>query len=72
LGQSNPKPAQIINAITSCWVAVAKASCLSFSFTFTEQTYGELEDALRIEHDILLKVHFHFTLLYNLLILTNK
>ncbi|PKC56241.1 hypothetical protein RhiirA1_402281 [Rhizophagus irregularis] len=54
--KSCPRPAQIINIIISFWVAVAKVSCLSFSFTFTEQTYKELKDALRIEHDILLKV----------------
>lgn len=57
------RPAQIINVIISCWVAVAKVSCLSFSFSFTEQTYRELKDALRIEHDILLKVIF--VLLYS-------
>ncbi len=51
-----PTPAQVVNAIISCWVAVAKASYLSFSFTFTEQSYKELEKALRTEHEILLKV----------------
>ncbi|CAG8798226.1 21876_t:CDS:2, partial [Cetraspora pellucida] len=35
---------QIVNEIILCWVAVAKASCLSFSFTFTEQTYMELDE----------------------------
>ncbi|CAG8462986.1 8987_t:CDS:2, partial [Funneliformis caledonium] len=36
-------------------VAITKASCLSFSFTFTEQIYKELEETLRIEHNRLLK-----------------
>ncbi|CAG8791862.1 6585_t:CDS:2, partial [Dentiscutata erythropus] len=35
---------------------VAKASRLSFSFTFTEQTYMELNEALKIKHIILLKL----------------
>ncbi|CAG8842258.1 46456_t:CDS:2, partial [Gigaspora margarita] len=35
---------------------VAKASHLSFSFTFTEQTYMELDEALKIEHIFLLKI----------------
>lgn len=51
-----PLPIQIVNAIISYWVAVAKASYLSFSFNFTEKTYEELEDALRIKHILLLKV----------------
>lgn len=51
-----PLPIQVVNAIISCWVAVAKASHLCFSHTFTEQTYKELEKHLRIEHNILLKV----------------
>ncbi|CAG8626541.1 9112_t:CDS:2 [Racocetra persica] len=48
---------QIANEIISCWVAVMKASCLSFSFTFTNQTYIELDEALKIEHILLLKKH---------------
>jgi hypothetical protein len=51
-----PLPLQIINTIITCWVAVAKASRLSFSSVFTEQIYEELEKALRVEHIILLKV----------------
>lgn len=51
-----PSPAQIVNTIISCWVAIAKASQLSFNSTFTKQTYKELEEALKIEHDYLLKV----------------
>ncbi|CAG8843173.1 14031_t:CDS:2, partial [Gigaspora margarita] len=47
---------QIVNKIISCWVAVAKASRLSFSFTFTNQTYLELDKALKIEHIFLLKL----------------
>ncbi|RIB08046.1 hypothetical protein C2G38_2045490 [Gigaspora rosea] len=35
--------------------AVAKASRLSFSFIFTNQTYTELDEALKIEHILLLK-----------------
>ncbi|CAG8838744.1 33640_t:CDS:1, partial [Racocetra persica] len=46
---------QIANKIISCWVAIAKASCLSFSFTFTNQIYIELDEALKIEHILLLK-----------------
>ncbi|CAB4494408.1 unnamed protein product [Rhizophagus irregularis] len=66
--KSCPRPAQIINIIISFWVAVAKVSCLSFSFTFTEQTYKELKDALRIEHDILLKnIELDFIRRYNTL-----
>ena len=38
-----PLPSQIINTLISCWVAIAKASCLCFSITFTEQTYKELK-----------------------------
>ncbi|CAG8749316.1 7997_t:CDS:2, partial [Cetraspora pellucida] len=34
---------------------IAKASCLSFSSTFTEQTYQELDEALKIEHILLQK-----------------
>ncbi|CAG8788124.1 16770_t:CDS:2, partial [Cetraspora pellucida] len=49
---------QIVNKIILCWVAIAKASCLSFSFTFTEQTYMELDEALKIEHVLLLKVKY--------------
>ncbi|CAG8810846.1 5350_t:CDS:2, partial [Cetraspora pellucida] len=50
-----PSSTQIVNEIVLCWVAVAKASRLSFSFTFTEQTYKELDNALKIEHILLLK-----------------
>lgn len=53
-----PSPIQIVNAIISCWVTIAKASHLCFSLTFTEQAYKELEKLLRIEHNILLKVCF--------------
>ncbi|CAB5216206.1 unnamed protein product [Rhizophagus irregularis] len=52
-----PSPIQIVNAIISCWVTIAKASHLCFSLTFTEQAYKELEKLLRIEHNILLKVY---------------
>ncbi|CAB4492784.1 unnamed protein product [Rhizophagus irregularis] len=51
-----PSPIQIVNAIISCWVTIAKASHLCFSLTFTEQAYKELEKLLRIEHNILLKL----------------
>ncbi|CAG8679228.1 8085_t:CDS:1 [Funneliformis caledonium] len=53
-----PLPLQIINTVINCWVAVSKASRLSFSFSFefTEQKYEELEKALKVEHIILLKV----------------
>ncbi|CAB5192117.1 unnamed protein product [Rhizophagus irregularis] len=55
-----PSPIQIVNAIISCWVTIAKASHLCFSLTFTEQAYKELEKLLRIEHNILLKIiDFH-------------
>ncbi|CAB4384954.1 unnamed protein product [Rhizophagus irregularis] len=50
-----PSPIQIVNAIISCWVTIAKASHLCFSLTFTKQAYKELEKLLRIEHNILLK-----------------
>ncbi|CAG8831313.1 8684_t:CDS:1, partial [Cetraspora pellucida] len=50
-----PSFTQLVNRIVLYWVAVTKASCLSFSFTFTEQTYKELDNALKIEHILLLK-----------------
>ncbi|PKY54686.1 hypothetical protein RhiirA4_473628, partial [Rhizophagus irregularis] len=43
-----PSPIQIVNAIISCWVTIAKTSHLCFSLTFTEQAYKELEKLLRI------------------------
>ncbi|CAG8660048.1 1094_t:CDS:10, partial [Funneliformis mosseae] len=46
---------QIVNTIISCWIIVAKAFCLSFSFTFTEKMYKELEETLRIKNITLLK-----------------
>jgi len=57
-------PVQAINALISCWVAVAKAACLCFSFVFTEQLYRDLKDALRVESAILIKVKCLFLYLY--------
>src|SRR5581483_2858060 len=54
--QKKPSPAQVINTLISCWVAVAKAARLCFSLVFTEQLYLDLKNALRTESDILIKV----------------